>query len=276
VDWGQSFVDTDGSFYCGTTPEQKQTAAKVSRSADLWLYLTDVHPRTSREFQAHGGLYPAHNLVKKDWPDAAALGIAPGKNVSPEITAPLHAIVAGKPAGLIVPRHVFFQDYNGGRPVPCFSFRDVEETFGVRKLDPVAFLDGAVQYVINAKHMFSGALLQSTEWMNSPWSRELRESEAACGVPSIEMNVFTLLKEKYGQGEGLVINHTGVVMGICIYQTASGIKQIFPKAEVNIIADGATHLLTPHLGFSEQRAADQALHAMCQQVGVNYLHSRDL
>src|SRR3989344_3697374 len=66
VDWGKSFVDETGNFYCGTTDEQKQNAKKISEGADLFLYLSDFHTRGSSEFIANGGLYPAHNLSSRD------------------------------------------------------------------------------------------------------------------------------------------------------------------------------------------------------------------
>ncbi len=267
VDWGRAFVDPNGSFYCGTTDEQKDIAVKIISGGDLWLFLSDVHSRRSSEFQVNGGSYQTHNLVKRDWYDLELLGVAEGKTVSPELTDPLNDIVKSLPSGLIVPRHVFLQDYDGeslNKITPAFSFEDVENTFGARRLVPVEFLDGKIKYVINAKHFFNGAGLQSTEWMgNIP------------GIPTIEMNAFTLIKEMYGKGRDIDFNLTGVVMGICMYQTGSGIKQIFPNANVNIIADGATHLLVPSLGFSNEREANSALQAMCKQVGVNYITSRE-
>lgn len=264
VDWGKSFVDANGSFYCGTTDEQKDVAAKVAASADLWIYLSDVHTRHSSEFLANGGLYPAHNLVRRDWHDLEKLGVGNGKTVSPELTDMLQEIVKGKPSGLIVPRHVFFQDYDGINTKPPFSYHDVEETFGVKRLDAARFLDGEVKYVINAKHMFNGAATQSTDWIGH-----------VEGIPDREISAYTLLRQKYGKGSGLVINHTGVVTGICVYQTASGVRQIFPNAEINIIADGATHLLGPEFGFGNEKEAYDAMKGMCTQVGVNYITSRE-
>jgi hypothetical protein len=264
VDWGRSFVDINGTFYSGTTKEEKDIAYLVAKDADLWIYLVDIHPRLSSEFIANGGLYPVHNLIKKDWYDLDSLGIQKGKTVSPELTNRLQELVQDKPSGLIVPRHVFFQDYDGGIAKPCFSYRDIEDTFGVKRMNHEEFLDGKIRYVINAKHMFNGAALQATERLGH-----------FQGIPTIDMNIFGLLKEKYGQGESLVINHTGVVAGICIYQTASGVKQLFPKAEVNIIADGMTHLLVAALGFSDIETSNFAMKKMCQQVGINYITSKE-
>ncbi|MFH0948967.1 MAG: hypothetical protein V1802_00595 [Candidatus Aenigmatarchaeota archaeon] len=269
VDWGKSFVDLDGNFYSGTTEKQKNTAADVIRYGNMWIFSSDVHSRTSSEFSVNGGMYPVHNLVRKDWYNLDELGVAEEKTVSPELTLKLQEVVKDKRVGLSVSRHVFFQDYDTESQSrhnirPCFSYKDVEETFGALKLNQQEFLDGAVPYVINAKHMFNGAAVKSTKWMRN-----------FDYIPSGDENVFTLLQQKYGLGKNLAINHTGVVMGICIYQSASGVKQMFPKAEVNIIADGATHLLIPTLGFCDEKNADDVIRSMCQQIGVNYIRSHE-
>lgn len=265
VDWGKAFVDTNGNFFAGTTEEQKDNAVKIMKDADLVVYFTDVHTRGSSEFIPNGGLYPAHNLVRKDWYDLAAIGVEEGKTASPELTDKLNAMVKDRKSGLIVPRHVFFQDYNGEKnPKPAFKFEDVEETFGVKKLNAKEFLEGKVDYIINAKQMFNGAGLQSTEWMGK-----------VPGVPDMEMNALTLLKQKYGQGKDLQFDATGVVMGICLYQTATNIKQIFPKATVNVIADAATHLVYEPLGIADEATGNFVAEKMCKQVGVNYVLTKD-
>ena len=265
VDWGEAFVDTNGSFYCGTTEEQKERAVEVVWQSDLVLYLSDVHTRTSSEFIVNGGLYPAHNLRKKDWHDLETIGVELGKTVSPQLTAKLYGLVKDQQSGLIVPRHVFFQDYNSeADATPAFSLEDVEETFGVSRLDEKAFLDGKISYVVQAKHMFNGTGSQSTEFLGS-----------FPGVPEVEKSVFTLLKQQYGQGSGLEFDVTGVVMGICIYQTASGIRQLFPKATVNVIADACTHLVYAPLGIADEDTGNLVAKKMCQQVGVNYMTTEE-
>lgn len=265
VDWGEAFVDAHGSFYCGTTEAQKDHAVEIVRDADLVVYLSDLHTRTSSEFMVNGGLYPAHNLRKKDWHDVKDLGVEEGKTVSPQLTAKLLNVVKDRRSGLIVPRHVFFQDYNGETdPRPAFSLEDVEETFGVRRLDEQEFLNGKVDYIVNAKHMFNGTGLQATEFLG-PFP----------GVPDVEKNVFTLLKQQYGQGKDLEFDVTGVVMGICIYQTASGIKQLFPKATVNVIADACTHLVYAPLGIPDEEIGNLVAKRMCQQIGINYLSTAE-
>ncbi len=265
VDWGKAFVDANGSFYCGTTEEQKERAEEVARTGDLLVYLSDVHTRTSTEFLANGGLYPAHNLVVRDQYDLEQLGVEAGKTASPQLTGRLYDLVKDRRSGLVVPRHVFFQDYNGeASPRPAFSLEDVEETFGIRSLNEREFLDGGIGYVVNAKHMFNGVLLQSSEFAGG-----------FPAVPEREWNIFTLLKQKYGQGRELEMDFTGVVMGICIYQCATGAKQLFPKARVNVIADACTHLVYKPLGIESEAEGNLIAKKMCQQVGVNYLSTAE-
>src|SRR3989338_8213857 len=86
VDWSKSFVDSNGSFYCGTTASQKERAVECIRDSDLWIYTTDVHSSYSSEFTVNGGRYPAHNIVKSQWDAAQQLNGAAGKTVSPELT----------------------------------------------------------------------------------------------------------------------------------------------------------------------------------------------
>ncbi len=264
VDWGNAFVDTNGSFYSGTTEEQKDRAVEVVKQSDLVIYLSDVHTRTSSEFIVNGGLYPAHNLIQKDWQNLENLGVESGKTVSPQLTAKLQDLVKDHSSGLIVPRHVFFQDYNGGYGVenamPAFTLEEVEETFGVSRLNELSFLEGQINYVISAKHMFNGTGSQPTDFLGS-----------FPGVPDVETSVFSLLKQKYGQGKDVEFDVTGVVMGICIYQTASGIRQLFPKATVNVIADACTHLIYAPLGIADEDTGNLVAKKMCQQVGLNYL-----
>jgi hypothetical protein len=265
VDFGDAFTHKNGSFYCGTTEEQKDNAVLINQNADETIYLSDVHSRESPEFLINGGLYPAHNLILRDSYDLNSLGVEEGKTVSPQLTEKLYNQIKDRKSGLIVPRHVFFQNYNGERePKPAFQFKDIEKTFGVNRLDSQEYLDGGLEYIVNAKHMFNGAALQATDWMsNFP------------GVPDKEMNIFSLVKQKYGQGEKLKIDITGVVMGICVYQTAAGIRQILPKAEINVIADACTHLVYAPLGFSNENDANTSAKAMCSQIGVNYLNTKE-
>jgi hypothetical protein len=262
VDWGKSFVDKNGSFYCGTTLEQKENAVRILKASNgLVIYCGDVHPKTSSEFIKNGGLYPAHNLILKDQKNVGSLGVKSDQTTSPQLTDCLYNLVKDKTSGLIIPRHVFFQDYDQGQTAkPCFSLQDIEETFSIKKLNTQEFLEGKIDYVINVKHLFNSTALKSTNWLGH-----------FDGIPDQETNIFSLLEQKYGQGKDLEFNIDGVVMGICIYQTASGIKQIFPKSKVNIIADASTHLIYEQLGIPDEEIGNFVVQRMCKQVGIEYI-----
>ncbi|MBT4376583.1 hypothetical protein HOD29_04380 [archaeon] len=265
VDFGESFTDTNGSFYSGTTDLQKRNAVKINSFADQTIYLSDIHTRDSLEFLVNGGLYPTHNLINGNLKYVGELGVKEDQTVSPQLTQILYDAVKDKSSGLIVPRHVFFQDYNGEKDFkPSFNFQNVEETFGVKALNSEAYLDGAIEYVVNAKHLFNGAVLQATDWMGN-----------FQGIPNNEMNIFSLLKQKYGQGKDLEIDINGVVMGICVYQTATGIRQLLPQAKINVIADASTHLVYEPLGFKTETESNEAVKRMCTQVGINYLTTEE-
>jgi len=261
VDFGKAFVDPDGNFYCGTTKKQKENAVAINKDADLTIYFADVHTRDSSEFLVNGGLYPTHNLLLKDQYDLQAIGVGENKTVSPQLTEPLQNIVKDRKSGLLVPRHVYFQDYNGeDDPKPQFTPEDVASTFDLPIIGPQMLVAQGIEYVVNAKHMLNGAGLQATEQFGK-----------FGGIPDQEYNALTLLKQEFGQGEELTFDITGVVMGICIYQTASNVRQIFPKAELNIISDGCTHLLIPQLGLADEDTANLVAKKMCQQIGINYI-----
>ncbi len=265
VDFSKSFTDKNGSFYCGTTYLQKENAVKINEDSDETVYFVDVHSRHSPEFISNGGIYPAHHLLNKDEKYKKDLGVLEEQITSPQLTKSLYDLVKDKRSGLIVPRHVFFQDYVDQKNFkPSFNMKDVEETFKIERLNPEEYLDGNLEYVVNAKHMFNGTALQATDWMGEHFD-----------VPNNEMNILSLMRQKYGLGEGLRINLNGVVMGICMYQTGSGIVQILPKAETNIIADASTHLFGKNFGFETEKESNDAAKKMCTQVGINYLTTEE-
>jgi hypothetical protein len=265
VDFSKSFTDKNGSFYCGTTDLQKENAIKINEGADETIYFVDVHSKFSPEFIFNGGKYPAHHLLSKDEKYKKDLGVLEEQVIDPRLTKSLYDLVKDKNSGLIVPRHVFFQDYVGQKNFkPSFNMGDVEETFKIERLNPKEYLDGDLEYIVNAKHMFNGTALQATDWMGEYFD-----------VPNNEMNILSLMRQKYGLGEGLQINLNGVVMGICMYQTGSGIVQILPKAEVNIIADASTHLFGKGFGFGTEKEANESAKSMCTQVGINYLTTEE-
>ena len=275
VDWSRAFVDPDGSLYCQTTEEQKDTAVRLLKKGDtdLFVYAVDVHPNGSSEFLANGGRYGAHNLVAFDTPDyydqatLEGLGIKEGQTASCRLTQKLEDVVGRLPSGLVVPRHIFFQDYDA-EPLEefkaPFTMEDVADTFKVPFLEPQNFLDGDYKYVINAKHMFDGIANDSYQWAGD-----------IKGVPGMEMNVFTLLKQMYGLGKNIEFNITGVVAGICIQNTMMGLRQRYSSSKINVISDAVTHLLIPAIGWSDQDAANLAMKKMCMKFDANYISSAE-
>ncbi len=262
VDWGNSFVDENGSFYCGTTNAQKERAKIILQASDTILEFNDVHTHNSTEFISNGGMYPAHNLIKKDWKHAKDLGVPEGKTTSPKLTHILQECVKSKEGVLFVPRDVYFQDYNGGTNTkPSFSFEDVQETFLLPKMHAY---DPSLEYIVSAKHMFNAAGMQATA--------HLGHFE---GIPNQDGNIFTELKKHYGQGKDISFDITGVVMGICIYQTAGGIRQLFPRAQVNVISDACTHLIYEPLGIASEEEGNLVAKAMCTQIGVQYISTKE-
>ncbi len=262
VDWGESFVDSNGNFYCGTTTEQKEKAGKILKAADTVLEFNDVHTSASTEFLINGGFYPVHNLIKKDWNKAKELQVPEGKTVSPQLTDALKKYVRTKEGVLFVPRDVYFQDYNGGRDAkPAFSFEDVQDTFLLPKMQAY---DPSLEYIVSAKHMFNAAGMQATMHLGNFEN-----------IPDEDGNIFTAIKSYYGQGENISFDITGVVMGICIYQTAGGIRQLFPKAKINVIADACTHLIYKPLGIETEEQGNLVAKAMCTQIGVNYISTKE-
>ncbi len=136
IDWSKSFVDENGSFYCGTTEEQKRNAAQIIQLADLVISTLDLHPVTAPEHMINGGLYPVHNAVKPWRYDADFIyNISPDgeeqrledKTVSPELTAILHEAASfNRKAALMVPRGVYFQ---GEHDAIFCTPADIEETY---------------------------------------------------------------------------------------------------------------------------------------------------
>lgn len=70
IDWSKAFTSKNGSFYCGTTDEQKQNTVKILNLADLVIENTDLHPLNAPEFRINGGLFPVHNVVLSEQYDA--------------------------------------------------------------------------------------------------------------------------------------------------------------------------------------------------------------
>jgi hypothetical protein len=63
IDWSKSFVDENGSFYCGTTDEQKRNAAEIIERAEMVIATMDLHPVSAPEHAVNGGLNPGSIIL---------------------------------------------------------------------------------------------------------------------------------------------------------------------------------------------------------------------
>jgi nicotinamidase-related amidase len=264
VDWGKAFVDENGSFYCGTTDEHKHKAAAIlDTKPDLVLEYSDLHALNTPEFNTNGGLYPVHNLIRRHWELAKTIPGYDQKNTSPELTDIIAEKLKDRTAGIIAPRHTFFQNYNGEKVEdikPIYVLDDVVDTFRKPLLNPTEFLNGNVNHVIQTKYHKSGTIERATEWMGSYE-----------GVPTQQLTITSLLRQKYGLGEELEFVFSGVVTGICLGQTAEGMKDEFPRAKVTIISDACKHLVGKQFGLRDDAHGDEASLARFAQMGIEYI-----
>jgi len=259
VDLSVSFSTDKGSFSCCTTQATRDNAAKLARAADLVVYTTDVHDKTSSEFNTNGGLFPPHHILATCGGDAV-----PGS--SPRPVPEVVEAVASRKAMVCVPRHVFFPtDDSLKNGVPVLKSADVEKEFEA----PIAPGDieaagamlktrgGDVSMLYSAKNCFNGVI-------EMPVSNCTAAGHVD-GVPDKNFNAFTLLRSVYGLGKGLRFIVDGVVLSICVFQVASNVKQMFPEASVLLVSDACTALPGEPVPGASWEAV---VKAMCDQIGV--------
>ena len=265
VDLSVSFATAAGSFACGTTPETRARAAALARAADLVVYAADVHTLRSSEFAANGGRFPPHHLL-------AARGGARVPGSSPRPVPELAAALAPRAALVCAPRYVYYPDgtADDGAAAPCVTAADLAAEFGA----PVAPADiaaaaaqlaprgGPVSLLYSAKACFNGVLDVPLVHAAAPAAA----GAAASGdVPAGNYTAFALLRHVFGLGRGVRFVVDGVVLSICVYQTASNIRQLFPLADVVVACDACTALPgAPLPGVSWEAV----VRAMCEQIGV--------
>jgi hypothetical protein len=273
IDWSKSFVDERGSFYCGTTEEQKQNAAEIIERAGLVINNMDLHPVTAPEHAVNGGLYPVHNAVKpREYgpgfvymitPEGDALPLG-DKTVSPELTVILSDAAAGRKGGIIVPRGVYFQ---GERHTPFCTPRDIEETFKKRIISKEEFLEGNYDYIAAPKQYFDATRLDSD--ISLP-------RDDIKGVPRQNFNIYSLLKIKFpADTYELVFINTGVVEGICRLHTSIGLRQMFPFDRIINISDATTPLYGVGLGYETADQSRQASARVCKDIGIEYMTTEE-
>lgn len=271
IDWSKSFVDENGSFYSGTTEEQKWNAAKTIRQSEIVIATMDLHPVTAPEHAVNGGLYPVHNAVNP-WnygPDFIYMITHNGeklrlgaKTLSPELTAILHetASASKQGKGLLVPRGVYFQGEN--QSVFCLP-ADIEATFQDKIITKEQFLDGDFDYITAPKQFFDATRLDSDIML---------PDIAIEGVPSQNYNIYSLLKKKFPPDKyELVFINTGVVEGICRLHTSIGLRQMFPFDRIINISDATTPLYGVGLGYKTPDESRQASTRVCKDIGIEYM-----
>jgi hypothetical protein len=264
TDLSKSFVDENGSFYCGSTKEHKENAKKiveaVLNAGGIVVYNTDVHPYSSKEFSRNGGLYPIHNMPKKFWKEAYEENPElNGKLLSPELTDVVNDALKGVKTGIYAPRHVYFQDK--GPTDLSYEPEDIEKTFGERILFKDEFLNEDYRYIIAPKKFFDATRLSTDIHLGRGVNRTK--------MPKIEENIWSLIHEKYPETEyNITIINPSVVEGICSLYTASGQKQVFPDAKIITPSDG----ITPLVGFAFEtgQQSRDATKRIAADIGIEY------
>jgi hypothetical protein len=273
IDWSQSFVNKNGSFYCGTTDEQKYNAAKIIRLADIVINNMDLHPVTAPEHAVNGGLYPVHNAVKpwqygEDFiymktPEGMFLELA-NKTLSPDLTEILSEAASPRKGGMLVPRGVYFQGEN--RTAFCRP-EDIEETFNYKIITRQDFLDGDYDYIVAPKQYFDATRLDS--------DISLPDDEMD-GVPMQNFNIYSLLKRKFPSDKyDLIFINTGVVEGICRLHTSIGMRQMFPFDRIINISNATTPLYGVGLGYDTAEQSRQASSQVCRDIGIEYMTTEE-
>jgi hypothetical protein len=278
IDWSKSFVDENGSFYCGTTDEQKRNAAEIIDRAEVVIATMDLHPVSAPEHAVNGGLYPVHNAVKP-WeynPDFVYMKTQDGeelqlgdKTLSPELTGILSDVASASNAskekgGLIVPREVYFQGEN--QSIFCQP-DDIEATFFQKIITKDDFLEGDFDYITAPKKYFDATRLDSIISLPDVKIK---------GVPEQNFNIFSLLKKKFPPDKyELVFINTGVVEGICRLHTSIGLRQMFPFDRIINISNATTPLYGIGLGYKTAEESRQASTRVCKDIGIEYMTTEE-
>lgn len=263
TDWSESFVDENGGFYCGTTQEQKELAARITPYMDININDTDFHSIKSREFAINGGMWPLHNVAEYKHINVKDYGLKPGVSVSPRLTKTIDDAVGKEKTGIVVPRHVYFQDgvYQNITP------EMVEEAFEEKIITPEEFMKGNFNYIIAPKNHFDATTLISEYSM---------PADEIPGVPRQEYTIFDLIERKFPKDEFEVVYvNTGVVDNICRHYTSTGIRQKFGRRVVNIIG-ATTELYGIGLGFEDKHQVRDACERIQKDIGIEHKTLEDM
>lgn len=256
IDWSKSFVDPNGAFYCGTTEEQKELASQLMSHVDLVVNTTDFHSIGSREFKINGGMWQLHNIAEFREIDVKKYGLKEGTTVSPEQTEVIDREINKIRAGIVIPRHVYFQDGESLTFTPDL----VERAFGHKIITPEQFMEEEFTYVIAPKNHFDATTIVSGYQL--PKAQFER-------VPEQEYTIFDLIDEKCKGKREIVYIGTGVVDNICRHYTTTGLRQKYGHRVVNIIG-ATTELFGVGLGFEERQQTRVACERIQKDIGIEH------
>lgn len=263
TDFSRTFVDPDGSFYCGTTEEQRRNAAAIAAIGDLNLFCSDLHPLDSWEFAINGGLYPIHAVPRADELNMAEFNLE-GKTASPQLTAVVHDAVDSSISGIYAPRQIYFQSPGGKL---SYKPEDVEATFGLPIVAEKRILDEEFTYLVQPKYFFDATRIS------------IRSDFADAGIPRIpkvNKTVFSMLRKKYPDDRDLVFIIPSVVENICTHHTAAGLKLDFPLARIIVPDDATTPLAGVGLGFDTAKDVKKACRGLARDIGIDYLSTEEI
>lgn len=269
IDWSESFVDQNGSFYCGTTDEEKENAARLVGLADLVIESTDLHPITAPEFNINGGLYPAHSVFTPErygrdfvysvGPNGESLRLL-DRTMSPRLTKKIADAILARRTGIIIPKEICLQDES-------VSLQDIENTFGFKVIGADDFMVGDYTRVIAPKKYFDATRLDS----------DISLSTSRRDLPLVNYNVFSLLKSKFpGSEYELIFVNTGVVEGICRLHTSTGLRQMFPEDRVINVSDATTPLFGINLGYNTAQESRDACMRVGRDIGIEYKTTEEI
>lgn len=269
VDMSESFSAPNGIFYVGTSESERLHAADIAKASDIFIYTSDFHCATPPEFLAYGGSFPPHHLIFNDTASKeASLGNRPltedelNKTFSPLPVKEVRDAIRDRKTFIIAPRHVFFQTDSEN---PDFKIQDIEHTFEAKWLSsPEVVRSGECTSIVSGKAMFNGTTVHALRRY---------EGKHFDGVPENEDNAFSVLYQLYGLGNSIRFWVTGTVLSICVYQTASNIKQMFPCAEVCIVHDACTPLPQDPSAPVDWM---EVVTAMANQIGVKVVSTDDV
>jgi hypothetical protein len=259
IDWSKSFVDENGGFYAGTIQRQKDLASKLMPHLDLVIYATDFHSIKSKEFQINGGMWPLHNVAEYKTINPEDYGLDKNTTLSPEQTKTIDDKVNKTKTGIIVPKHVYYQDGSH----KSFEPKDVENAFDEKIITPEEFVDEDFTYIISLKTHFD-ATRNVSDYL-------LPESSDA-KIPNRDYTVFDLLAKKYpSENYNLIFVNTGVVENICRHYTSTGLKQNYPDSRVINLEGATTELAGIGLGFEDKSQVKDACARISKDIGVEYM-----